>query len=768
MIDFVNGEIGGGFTLNQDLSGLDAEGLAEAARLMAKYAGNASAYGAPVPAAMLKLAQELDMYAGDLEELLYVRDHADDLDYREVLTAKEKNFAESGEAFSHVDYIEEVLSGQVAAGDYGYGDGRYNILKTVLESRNAMSAGAGAFLASHDTGAAADYTNYLAGAASLLESFEMQHLALRYLDLGGGMTLDEYIESSCTGRGDAFKESLRTYITDTCLSDGAYPADPDERMAIALGIGADIDTASSLMEREILFGRELMPSVMEELGAENDTRRREASRARRLVAYHDDPASFSSYRNFLTAMTAGTDGASTNLEVNQGPGYTGMDGRDGEGSLSSMFFTAPDADGRALGSMLIEASNTLALRMGEMFTAARPAASAGGELRTVDEYLTRLRGIFDLGKTYAYNDGYEFDGALASLLSEASTVKADMGLESLVAAEGEISSLAASLSDRKADIIQRASVYGVMGESKEALRAQLESTGAARNTLQTAYSKTAADLAKAQGDYQTANGRYITQMNNVSTSYSAFRGAELAYERAYAVWEYANTPYLSDTAAREGGAGEGTLPGGETADLTAAPVPDAKERYARVKASFDAAETNMASKKTAMDAQETVAQLSADAEYDAARDEFQGEAESFARTARAAAMIEGEIGELKAQVELWQNKYVNAKENGAGLNKAGMTDAEKSQRDMILGRMAAYVGTPGNVQSYINIIIREHNLRAGIAFLSSNPNSNETWYDPQNNTWHRNLAALQAEYQIVTNRAADLGDHGRYRVPASA
>jgi hypothetical protein len=760
MIDYVNREIGGGFILNEDLSGLDAEGLAEAARLMAKYAGNASSYGAPVPAAMLKLAQELEMYAGDLEELLYVRDRADDLDFREVLAAREKGFAESGEAFSHVDQVEEVLSGQVVPADYGYGDGRYNILKSVLESRNAMSAGAGAFLASHDTGAAADYTSFLTGAASLLETFEIQHMALRYLDLGGGMTLDDYISSACTGRGDAFKEFLRNYITHNCLIDGNLPADPGLLAAMALGIGADIDTASSLMESEILYGRELMPSLMEELGAENDTRRREASRARRLVAYHDDPASFASYRNCLSAMTAGTDGATADLAVNQGPGFTGMDGRDGEGSLASMFFAAPDAGGQALGSMLIEVSNTLALRMGEMFTAARPVDAAGGELRTVEEYLTRLRGIFNPGTTYAYDNGYAFDGALEALLSEASTVKHDSGLESLAASEGEISSLSASLSDRKADIIQRASVFGVMGRDREELRLELERTGAVRNTLQIAYSNTARLLADAQRKYQAANGEYITRMNAVSTSYSAFQGAELSYERAYAVWEYANTPYLNDTAAREGGAGEGTLPGGETADLAAAPVPDAKERYARVKASFDAAEENMASKKTAMDAQETVAQLNADAEYGATRVEFKGEAESFARTARAADMIEEEIGELKAQVDLWSKQYTKAKENGAGLNKewssepedAEVVRAEKSQRDMILGRMVAYVNTPGNsVQSYIDIMIREHNLRGGIAFLSSSTNSTESWYDPARNSWHRNLAALQSDYENLTN-----------------
>nr|MBP7584014.1 hypothetical protein [Spirochaetota bacterium] len=659
MIDYVNRGFGGGFMFSEDLSERTAGDLAGAARFMASYTAAMQATGKPVSAAMLKLSHELEAMAGEMDELLYVRDHAADLDYREALSARESEFAASDGAFRHVDYAEEVLSGQVSATEFGYGDASYKIIKTVLDAHGVLDAGTKEFLASHGSGDTAEYENFLTGAASLLDTYEIQHLALQFVGLGGGMTLDDFVATAAGSRGDVFKASLRDYITSTCLVDGgAFPADPDMLAAIALGITTDIGAVSALMERDILLARALAPRAMEELGVENDTRRRDAARARRLVAYHDKPGSFTSYRTNLTAVSALEAGAAGDLAVSQVPdGSTGLDRRDASGNIIEIFYAVPDTEGRALGSMIIEASNALASRMGEMFAAARPAGAADGELASVGQYLARLTADFDPNRTYAYTGGYEFDAALTALYDEATTVHAAKGTATLAGAEGEIASLASAIVQRESDVIQRASVYGVMGKNREVLRREMDAAGKTRGTLQEAYSKNAAELAGAQGRYQAANMKYIDGMNAVSSSYTAYKGAELAYERAYAVWEYAHTPYLSDTAAKEGGAGEGTLPGGETADLTTAPAPDAKERYARVKASFDAAEAKLATAKTALDSQETVEDLAGDAAYQAAREEFRVEAESYARTARAASMVEDDLGSVKAKVDLWQGKY---------------------------------------------------------------------------------------------------------------
>ena len=82
----------------------------------------------------------------------------------------------------------------------------------------------------------------------------------------------------------------------------------------------------------------------------------------------------------------------------------------------------------------------------------------------------------------------------------------------------------------------------------------------------------AAALATARGTYETTNASYVEKMNKVSTTYSSYKDLEFVYEKAYGVWEYANTPYLKENRSDAGDIATGRIPGGTNPPERSEPI----------------------------------------------------------------------------------------------------------------------------------------------------------------------------------------------------
>ena len=117
---------------------------------------------------------------------------------------------------------------------------------------------------------------------------------------------------------------------------------------------------------------------------------------------------------------------------------------------------------------------------------------------------------------------------------------------------------------------------------------------------------------------------YINAMNTVSENYKTYKDAEFEYERAYAVWEYANTPYLKDTFVHDSELGDGKLPGtDEVEDYSDIQVPDARENYEYILQKYNEAHQRYSDAMDAMENQETIEMLRLDDEYESLRKAFE-------------------------------------------------------------------------------------------------------------------------------------------------
>ncbi|HPB83684.1 MAG TPA: hypothetical protein PK200_16700, partial [Spirochaetota bacterium] len=147
------------------------------------------------------------------------------------------------------------------------------------------------------------------------------------------------------------------------------------------------------------------------------------------------------------------------------------------------------------------------------------------------------------------------------------------------------------------------------GGADNALLEELQASGKAYHEAEAAYKELNEKIEAARKEYNDAVNSYTAHMNDVSEKYSAYHTAEQQYEMAYAVWEYANTPYLMESSEFETGIGTGQLVDGTGIDFNDLDAPDALERYQRCLEEYTATEQTLQAAKTAMDSQETAEDL---------------------------------------------------------------------------------------------------------------------------------------------------------------
>ncbi len=157
------------------------------------------------------------------------------------------------------------------------------------------------------------------------------------------------------------------------------------------------------------------------------------------------------------------------------------------------------------------------------------------------------------------------------------------------------------------------------GADGETLK-DVEAKGTAFHEADTSYNAFLMELSSAREAYDLAVKEYSEMMNHAAAKYRDYKTAEFEYERAVAVWEYANTPYLGDSATRESSLGGGMLANGSEVNYSDITPPDVRENYDYFLSLYEAADERFQSAGEALQSQETVEDLAIDGRYNLLRE----------------------------------------------------------------------------------------------------------------------------------------------------
>jgi hypothetical protein len=203
-------------------------------------------------------------------------------------------------------------------------------------------------------------------------------------------------------------------------------------------------------------------------------------------------------------------------------------------------------------------------------------------------------------------------------------------------------------------------------------------------------------------------------MNLISRTYADYKELESAYEKAYAVWEYANTPYLKEMEKNDGGIISGELPGEENiGDYTKIDIPDARENYLRIEKKFNESDSEYNKKAEAVAKQETVGKLNEDTEYTKLKEDFKRKSETYIRVSQADAQLGEKLAQFETDYNQSKKSFDISRDAVKFYNDAvkNLSEEQKEvlrkERDVILSHVAKY-----GVSTYMNAMAWYSSYRA--------------------------------------------------------
>lgn len=273
-----------------------------------------------------------------------------------------------------------------------------------------------------------------------------------------------------------------------------------------------------------------------------------------------------------------------------------------------------------------------------------------------------------------------------------------------------IRSLSSELRDLQTELDAHKAVYademsrirdgienGVDDATYEELLAGMEKAQKEYEPHQIAYDKKLAELNAAKVRYSELNIDYTDRINRVSEYYRDYREAEYAYEHAYAVWEYANTPYLKDTVFHDGSIGSGPVPGSDaTGDYGDMQAPDARENYEYILSVYDTVHEAFLASASALEDQETVEMLALDTEYMGLRDALE-----FSTMAYMNSPTEENLESRMAALEAYRSYCSDATVIGIHDSTVMLRDQE-----VLFWELLQYAGNADNPEGY-DLILSE-------------------------------------------------------------
>ncbi|MGV7931149.1 MAG: hypothetical protein AB2L13_19980 [Spirochaetota bacterium] len=615
----------------------------------------------------------------------------------------------AGEGESYADFAEDFLSGATSAFTYLPGDVQFYVAAN--DYYDGVFAGGGVVRG----GELDSFTGARYGSGSL-EAAVRERLAAYVEGLGGidtwyGQETSAYL----AGLSETAREGFRTYLY---VAGSNGPGD-----ALRAGFAEGVYGLEDAIAADMALLGGMAGEVVGELTASFDAiykaarrdaedKKRAESHARALVKLKENPGLFESYRNYLIGATD-ADGNPT-ITVEPLDGGSVIDGRDAETGAVNRYRYVPAESGpngtSMLGSLIVEESNRLAGELRTLFAAGKAEVIPSDDdgVYGIAQFLDRADGIYDTEETYTRDaeGNYAFKDALDELLSGVLAYADAHGNESLSGLADELASMEYATETYRERIIDRGKTYRLMGGDADALRGDMEAASYEHRAAEEAYRavKTALDARRA--DYETANAEYIAAMNATAERYAVYRERELAWEKAYAVWEYANTPYLKESSPRDAGLGSGNAPGGGVNEYDEIDAPDALDVYNRVSARYEEANAAFEAARAKKETQETLAKLRADETYAALRADLERKTASYARTAQVYALVEEKLAAVKKEYEDALSAYERAKE-GVNFNpktedgELDMTEEETALRDRILEHIIGSGAGEGRIEEYL-------------------------------------------------------------------
>ncbi len=368
-----------------------------------------------------------------------------------------------------------------------------------------------------------------------------------------------------------------------------------------------------------------------------------------LVNYADKPGAFESYRRYILG------GLEDGGIASQNNGES-MDTRDGgSGELDTVNYRNDDID-----NLILEEMNSFAANMKDLEVQA--AAEVIDDTLTIGDFMDTVDGFYDTNTDYTRNTegDFVFSTDLTRQINDIEGARDAFNLN-FDTVFGDMKNSGALLEKSRGEVITARKTYNLLnGMDINQLREQVRTQGVVVENARIAYEDRETGLSDQKEIYDRLTAEYVNSMGNAETAYNAFKDAEFQYERAYAVYEYANTPYLKEESSQDSGVGSGYVPGtdgGGVIDISGLNVPDARDNYEYIRGIYEEKATALTEAETGLRDQETLATLRADGEYSALREDFVRKAGSYTRTAQADVLVNEKISELSYNYEKAQDSY---------------------------------------------------------------------------------------------------------------
>ncbi|HPB81620.1 MAG TPA: hypothetical protein PK200_06235, partial [Spirochaetota bacterium] len=226
---YINGHSTSGITFSEEtLSSLTSEELREMSALAVGYLASLRENGKEVPGSLYRIISELESSNTELDELLFVREHAGDMSYTELLEQAARDRDTAAKASEFADRVLGMFDGEeVTDLVFAFDDVRYRSLSAVLELFDGLDDAVKTVLAdTYTAGPVRDFLNELPELRETQYAFEKAALTNEYTASGGGLSPVEFVNARCPGWSDARKQELTAYLTsirEKILYRTAYP-----------------------------------------------------------------------------------------------------------------------------------------------------------------------------------------------------------------------------------------------------------------------------------------------------------------------------------------------------------------------------------------------------------------------------------------------------------------------------------------------------------------------------------------------------------------
>lgn len=659
---------------------------------------------------------------------------------------------------SSATYLPEILQSYVAAGEYFdayYYDGK------VIDSQ-----------ANLDNYYNTNYQNKGFNDSVRNELYKYTK-DLNLIDDYYGNSLNEYLEGKDLTADEEkiinrYYYLSKYYDIDDSLMPGLYVGNGQ----LANQINDDLKIATAISDEIYNELEEKLTDIFISVDDQKENIMLDINKKQTALDFKNDPDNFKNFRNHLLAIEKDDDTDFAGLSVLSESTYS-YDVANAEGNITTFNSGAGNALGN-IDSYIFETAGKLAESLNllkkvssidqlEYEANENFSVDQGLEVYSINSFIDALNKEYnkDLDLTTdVVNTKVDFNDKMRQLFDNVSSSKADVELE-LSTAEKAMKNHRYTYDDLSAKIIEQKESYDVIGTSDfEQVEKDTTAAGLVVEAKEAIYNAALLELEARQAEYQTQHDTYITAMDNISATYTDFKVKESEYEEAYAIWEYANTPYLKDTLEHDTEITEGETTTGENVSMEDYKIPDANERLITAKENYKTALETFNEAETVKNGDSS--KLLNDTVYKSLSQQYINKTDSYVRTDRAKTILTQELGMLESLQEEASINYENAKDaleifRVAEEGKTPKTgQISKDERDQLVFRI---IGNGKNASGKIRQFVDGLYYRYCVDMYAAYKNSGGRWgnhYKTDAKWGYDKYYALSSQQRADINRVYNI------------